>query len=129
MLTTAGLDAVPKIFADSGTPASFAYIGYGTGTTAENVAHTDLITPVARAAATIAPLTVVTTNDSRRLSAQVEIASNLTITEIGIFTAASGGTMLGRKKMSTGLVCVVGDLVLLVYDLTAKDGGAYGAET
>lgn len=84
---------------------AFDYVGIGTSTTAESADHTDLQTPLKRKAGTGTRITVTFTNDTAQLVATFSSADTLsgtsTVTEGGMFTAASAGVMLFRKLFAT----------------------------
>ena len=73
------------------------YIGWGTGTGATTAA-TDVVTPAAPTSTTRVtgtPTTVTTTNagDTFQVTGTVTAGGTLAITEVGLFTGATGGNM------------------------------------
>jgi len=66
MLTTAGMYELVDIWSNEDSPVPFLYIAYGTGTTAENVAHTALVTEVDRELAELSIQTTYEPSDTRR---------------------------------------------------------------
>jgi hypothetical protein len=79
-----------------------AYLGVGTGNTAFAIGQTDLITPAGtnpRKVATVTRVGPVLTF----VATYATTDANVDWTEIGIFNASSGGTMLARKVESPTL--------------------------
>jgi len=107
-MTAAGFAEVAGlIVADvGGTP--FDYIAIGTGTTSPTPSDTALEAEVIRKAAAGSRTTTVYTNDTAKWVATFSSADGLTgthdITELGVFNAASGGTMLFRKVFTAKTV-------------------------
>ena len=97
-----------------------ALSGIGTGITAFANTQTALITPSgARVAATVSRITTVSgiPNDTMRFTATFDITSSITITEVGIFNAATGGEMLARTVLSSSHAVVDGQVYALIYDV------------
>ncbi len=109
------------MFDASGTaPTAYDYHASGTGTTAEAASQTALVTDsgISRAAGT-------PTNPSAGLYRSVgtqSYTSALAITEHGLFSASSSGTMLDRTVFSAVNV-VSGDSIQFTYTLTISSGG------
>jgi len=80
----------------------FNYIGIGTGTTAAATTQTDLVTPSgARVVSTNTIITTTWTNDTSQHSSTFTIGvGGAAITESGLFTIVSAGTMLCRQVFS-----------------------------
>jgi len=105
-------------------PKPFIQIAYGTGTTAEGVTLTALTTETARAAADITIESTYAPNDTVRFSHEFAATATKIISEVGVFdTATSGGTMLGRKLLSTTVTVTDGQYFMVKYDFIMKDGG------
>lgn len=88
----------------SATP--FTYLAVGTSNTAVSVGQTALQaeitdTGLARAAATISRTTTTVTNDTYQATYTWTASGAKTVEEVGVFNAASSGTMLGRALTST----------------------------
>jgi hypothetical protein len=107
-------------------PKPFTHIAYGSGTTAEGVALTTLTTETARAAATVEIVSTYTANDTVRFSHEFTADGTISVTEIGVFNAASTGTMLCRKLLSSALSVADNQAFLATLDVIVKDGGAGG---
>ena len=98
MLTTVGEGAYLDSLFNLATHTTFLYIAYGTGTTAESTAHTTLATETARVTATTEIISVYYAFDTLRITGAFTIGTSPpVVTEIGIFSASSGGTMWARK--------------------------------
>lgn len=97
----------------------FKYHGAGTGTTAEAVGQTALITEVG-SRATGSQTTGSGANVYRTVGT-ITFGSTLAITEHGIFSAASAGTMLDRSVFAA-INVINGDSIQFTYDLTLPSG-------
>ena len=100
-ITTAGMAQIALLAGDA-SAVPFTYIAVGTDSTAESSGHTTLTaeitdTGLARAAATVSRVTTTATNDTLQLTHTWTASGSKTVEEVGIFNAASAGTMLGRK--------------------------------
>lgn len=104
-ITNAGKAQVALLAGDaSATP--FTYLEVGTSSTAFAASQTALQAAVtdsglARAAATVSRVTTTVTNDTLQLVKTWTATGSKTIEEVGIFNAASAGTMLGRALTGT----------------------------
>ena len=84
------------------------YVAYGTGTTAVSAGDTALESEVDRVLATATEETdyladyVTIPGQSLVLSAEFNITSSVTPTEVGVFDSASGGNMLYRAIIPSG---------------------------
>ena len=116
-VTNAGFAELANLGGDVSSPTEFTYLAYGTGTTAFAVTQTALVTESDREAATVSRTTTNVANDTLRLTKTFTISSTLTIAEVGVFNAASGGTMLARTKLTTTRSVVSGDQYVLTYDI------------
>ncbi len=101
-ITDAGLAVVAKRLNGSGADAAFTQIATGTGSTAESTSHTALVTEntaggSGRAAATCTQEGI---GDSKWVRT-FNFTGNVTVREIGIFNAPSGGTMFLRHVLSS----------------------------
>jgi len=102
IITDAGRAAVAARMMDNGTEAQFDYIAIGTDATAEAVGDTALGAEVttgggARAQGTTQRITTDTTNDTLEVILIYTFSSSFALREVGLFNAASGGTMLARQ--------------------------------
>lgn len=119
-------DAFGELLVDElqGTGSNFSLFKYhdtGTGTTAESVADTTLETPTgdARVAGT---QTEGASTKTYRSVATMNYTASLSITEHGIFNAASAGTLMDRSVFSVISVSS-GDSIEFTYELTITTGG------
>lgn len=120
MITDAGLHALVGLLGDTDSPADFTYIAYGYGTAAES--GTQALTQTgSRAAATVEVLSILKPNDTVRFSANVVTADAANATEIAVFTAATGGTMLLRKLVVPALTYKINDTLSLTANVTIKN--------
>lgn len=105
LVVNAGLAGAAGRLNGSGAPAAFTYIALGSGTTAATSADTSLETEITtyggeRAAATASLVTTTVSNDTAQLQKTFSFTGILSITESGVFNAASGPTMLARQVFS-----------------------------
>lgn len=122
MVTTAGLHAVAGLTGYTDTPVAFTYIAYGSGTTAAAAGDTALQTQTgARVVATEETISILKPNDTVRYSAQILTTAAGSVTEIGVFTAATGGTMLSRRLVIPAITYTAGATVSLIATETVKN--------
>ena len=100
--TETGFAAVADLVGNVTPIVAFTYLELGTGTTAENAAHTALVTPVtdsglARAAATMSLVQTTVAGDTLQFYKDWTATGVKILREIGAFNAAADGVMLGRK--------------------------------
>ena len=126
MIVTAGQEAGGKIISGyDGGADPFIYMGIGTGTTAEALGQTALVTPSgARVSAAISVTTVTTPNDTVQWIGLFALTAQTAVTEIGIFNALTGGTMLARKVLDPPITAPANSIFLGQYQITASDGGS-----
>ena len=120
MITTAGLAVVATLSGNT-SATDFAWIAYGSGATAEAAGETTLVTEIGRVAATATASSILKPNDTVKFSANVTVAAAGTVAEIGVFTAATGGTMLQRKLLVPPLTYKINDTLALVANVTIKN--------
>lgn len=125
LVTTAGKKYVASTFANTAEPELFKYHGYGTGTVAANVADTALGTELTTQYATDSTRptgsqasdgTVVTYTTVATLSP--DSGGTLAITEWGLFTAITAGTLLDRQVFSAVNLVAGSDSLQTTYVLT-----------
>lgn len=88
-----------------------SYVAFGTGTTDEATSQTALVTEVdSRGATTNSRETVAITNDTAVWTGDIIATTTRSITEAGLFSASSSGTMIMRGKF--GAISVVADDVV-----------------
>ena len=123
VVTTAGVNYMVDGFQNSTTSpiSDFKYHDSGTGTTAEAVGDTALVTPCAEARDT-GSLTEGATANIFKTVATHTYAGTFAITEHGLFSAATVGTLWDRTVF--GAVNVVsGEKIEFTYQLTCTAGG------
>lgn len=120
IVTNAGKAQLALLAGDaSATP--FTYIALGSGTTTAAASQTALVTELttnglARAVATISRVTTTVTNDTYKAVYTWTASGSSTIEEIGVFNAASSGTMLSRALTGTKSI-VNGEQITATYTL------------
>lgn len=129
VVTTAGVTAIASHLNNGGaTISGFKFHGFGIGTTAEASGDTALVTELtteyavdstrptgSQAASTNTYTTIATLSP--------DSGGTLAITEHGIFTAASAGTLLDRSKFSAVNLVASADSLQATYVLTLAAGG------
>lgn len=119
VVTDAGVAYLVDAMQGSVEPEVLRFHGTGTGTTAEAASQTALVTETgSRVSGT---LTEGTTANIFRTVATVPYTSTLAITEHGIFSASSAGTMLDRSVFAVVNV-INGDSIQFTYELTFPSG-------
>jgi hypothetical protein len=120
-VTTAGVNAIRDGFIGTFTLSNFKYHASGTGTTAENVADTALVTEVE---SRVAGTQVSGGTGAYQTVATIPYTATRTITEHGLFSASSVGTLLDRSMFSGSSIGVVnGDSIQFTYTITFSAGG------
>jgi hypothetical protein len=132
VVTDAGVAKIVALLnqTDASTGTTFKFHGFGTGTTAEAAADTALVTELT---------TQYATDSTRPTGSQTNNGSNvyrsvgtltpdsggvIAITEHGVFSASSAGTLLDRSKFAAvNLDSANGDSLQVTYDLTVASGG------
>ncbi|MEO7102872.1 MAG: hypothetical protein ABI119_06000 [Gemmatimonadaceae bacterium] len=120
LVTTAGVNYLASTFLNTAEPENFNYHACGTGVTAENITDTAMGTDsgVTRVAGT-------QTNPSSNIYqtvATMAFVSTKAITEHGVFSASTAGTLLDRSVF-TAVNVVSGDSITFTYALTLTAGG------
>lgn len=118
LITSAG-KAQLALLAGDATAVPFTYLAIGTSNTAVAIGQTALqaetaVSGLTRASATVSRVTTTVTNDTLQLVKTWTAAGSATIEEIGIFNAASAGTMLGRA-LTTSKSLVSGETLNATY--------------
>ena len=121
--TTAGLNEVRNLIGDLSTPSGFDYLAYGTGTGAESASDTTLGTETDReqcSSSEKVTYTVRAPNDTLMLYKTFTAASAVTVSEVGIFNASTGGDMLARSLIAAAdrETLAVGDKFVVTYRIT-----------
>ena len=105
IVTSAGKAQLALLTGDaSATP--FTYLAVGTSSTAVAIGQTALAaeitdTGLARAAGTVSRVTTTVTDDTFKLVYTWTASGSKTVEEVGVFNAASSGTMLSRALTGT----------------------------
>jgi len=119
VLTNGGKGMITALLSALGS-ATPAYSGWGTGAGTAAITDTTLFTESAdesRAATTLTQQTTTTTNDTLRAVATMTCAvSGKTITNAGLWTASSGGTLFFKGDF-TGVALSVSDSITFTYSL------------
>jgi hypothetical protein len=113
VFTTAGAGLVVDIL-DTTVAVPTWYIGWGTGVGTAAIGDTTLFTEASetRVAATLSQPAASTSRYVATLTAD----AGKTITNAGVFSAVSSGTLL-QKSDFTGIVLALGDKIELTFDL------------
>lgn len=117
-ITNAGFAELANLAGNVSTPASFTYLATGSGSTAFAVSQTALVTEnstngLERAAATVTRQTTTVSNDTLQLvKTFTATGAGGTVEEVGVFNAASSGTMLGRATTGTYTLSATDTLVV-----------------
>jgi hypothetical protein len=120
VVTNDGIGAVVRLVFSGLTEDKFGYLAIGTGTTPESPTDTALVAELKRKAASVTQMTTTITGDTAKLEAEFSSADGLTgtatISESGIFNAATGGILLARKTFpGIPLDFNAGDSILIRY--------------
>lgn len=100
------------------TALTTPYIGWGTGAGTAAITDTTLFTEVSaeRGSSTASITTVTVTNDNYRNVATLTSVSGATITNAGLFSASSGGSLYVKGDF-TGVVLAAGDKIQFTIDI------------
>jgi len=130
VVTTAGVNYIVDAFQNTTEVENFKFHGYGTGTAAEATSDTGLGTELTTEYAVDS--TRPTGSQGEGASANIyrttatlspDSGGTLAITEHGVFSAASAGTLLDRSKFSAINLVAGSDSLQTQYDLTVSAGG------
>lgn len=121
LVTTAGVNWLATAFTNTVEAESLNFHDCGTGGTAEAVGQTVLVTPYGGARTTGTQSTPGSTNIYRSVGT-IAFTAPLAITEHGIFTASSAGTMFDRSLFSA-INVLNGDSIQFTWELTLPNGG------
>ena len=109
-VTNIGLGIITGLLASS----THKYVHWGTGATAADATQTALVTPSSdetRASGAQSQVTTSVTNDTYQVVATLTCASDAkAITEVGVFSAATGGSMYSRNAFDA-INLAVGDSI------------------
>ena len=120
IVTNAG-KAQLALLAGDATATPFTYIGLGSSATAVVGTDTQLTAEIAsgglsRASGTVSRVTTSTTNDTYQVTKTFTASATLTVEELGVFNAASTGTMLSHALTGTKQVMST-DTIVVTYKL------------
>lgn len=113
VLTNGGKGVITGALNGLSTPGKPEWVAWGTGAGTSAAADTTLFTEAseARVQGTTSQQTTTTTNDTYRVVGTITVAgSGKTITNVGIFTASTSGTLFVKSDF-TGLALNVGDSI------------------
>ena len=126
IITNAGLAQMALLGGDaSATP--FTYLATGTSNTAVSASQTALGAEIStvglsRIGATVSRVTTTVTNDTLQLYYEFSVTGTISVEEVGVFNAASTGTMLARALTGTKSF-VNGDKYQVTYKVSFADDG------
>jgi hypothetical protein len=118
-IVNAGLALAAGLLNGSGSPTTPTYIAVGTGVVAVSATDTALGTETAtsglsRAVGTVSLVTTTVTNDTAQWLKSFSVSGTVSVTESGVFNAASVGTMLCRQTF-TAIGVVNGDTLQITW--------------
>ena len=125
LIVDAGLAGIASRYNGDGSEAVFTYIAVGTSDTAAAADQTTLVSEIttdglARASATPSRETTTKTNDTAKLVKEFAVTGTKAINEVGIFNAATDGTMGSRTVITTKNVDD-GDTIEISYELQVTE--------
>jgi hypothetical protein len=126
-LTNAGFASVAGLILTDVGDTPYDYLAIGTGSTAFDPTQTALVTEIKRKAGTGTRVTTSVTNDTANLTTTFSSADGLTgtssVTEVGMFNASTGGTMLMRAVFTAlAINWDAGDTLQVTVKIQAKQG-------
>lgn len=131
VVTTAGVNAIVDAFQNTVELENFKYHGVGTGTTAEAVGDTALVTELTTQYNPDSTRPTGTTVEGASANIYRTVATvtpdsggTIAITEHGVFSATSAGTLLDRSQFAAiNVNSANGDSITFTYELTFSAGG------
>lgn len=121
VITNAGVNYLAAAFTGTGAASNMNFHDCGTGTNAEATSDTVLQTPFGGARVSGTQTTPGSTNIYQTV-ATISFSGSFAITEHGIFSASSAGTLWDRSKFAA-INVVNGDSIQFTYQLTLTSGG------
>lgn len=120
LVTNAGFAQLALLAGDA-SAVPFTYIALGTSNTAAAASQTALGTEITdsgfeRAVGTVSRITTTVANDTYQVTKTFTATGNKVIEELGIFNAATTGTMLSRALTSTKSM-VTNETITITYKL------------
>lgn len=119
VVTDAGVAYLVDALQNITEPENFKYHGYGTGTTAESASQTALVTEIGTRAT--GSQTEGASANIYRTVGTITAGGTAAVTEHGIFSASSTGTMLDRSVFAA-INVVINDQITFTYELTLPSG-------
>lgn len=116
VITVVGLGICTSLISGTST-TPVKYIAIGKGALDEGVTNTVLADEVDRKLADISIITTDYTNDTIKYTATFTLLSDTTVTEIGLFDAASSGNLFARKVLDPGVFVPGGDTLEVTYEV------------
>lgn len=115
LVVSAGLSLIVALLAGTAT-VGVTHFGYGTGTTAVTASDTALATQLARDVVTQTSQSAGTLTVKYYLSSGT--ANGNTLGEVGLFNAATGGTMVARALLSPTITKTLAIQVVFTWSIT-----------
>jgi hypothetical protein len=129
VVTTAGVNFIVAGFLNTAEPETMHFHGFGTGGTAEAIGDTALVTELTTQYApdntrpTGTTITGATSNIYRSVATlSPDTGGTIAITEHGIFSATTAGTLLDRSLFAAVNLVAGSDSLQATYDLTFTAG-------
>jgi hypothetical protein len=119
VVTDAGVNFIVDAFQNLTEVENFQFHGSGTGTTAEAASQTTLVTEVASRAT--GSRTEGASSNIYRTVGTISYSGTFAITEHGVFSASSAGTLLDRSVFAA-INVQAGDSIEFTYELTLPSG-------
>lgn len=121
VVTNAGKAELANLTGNVSTPTEFTYIAVGTDNTAASATQTALVAEITdsgleRASGTVSRQTTTTTDDTYQITKTWTASGSKTVEEVGVFNAASAGTMLSRA-LTTSKAVTSGETLTATYQL------------
>ena len=121
-MTTVGVNFIASAFLGTATLSNMNFHDSGTGTNAESVNDTVLQTPYGGARS--AGVQTSPGNGQYQSVATITYSGTFAISEWGIFSASSAGTLLDRFEFAAGAINVVsGNAIAATFVITFSAGG------
>ena len=120
LVTNAGFAQLALLAGDAAA-VPFTFLAVGTSSTAPAAGNTTLVAETTtngleRVGGTVSRITTAVTNDTYRILTTWTASGSVTVEEVGVFNAASAGTMLSRALTGTKAV-VSGETLTGTYTL------------
>ena len=129
VVTTVGVNFIVDAFQNLVELENLKYHGFGTGTTAEAAGDTALVTELTTEYVTNSTRPTGTTTEGATANIYRTVATlspdsggTLAITEHGVFSASSAGTLLDRTKFTAVNLVAGSDSLQATYELTFTSG-------